>query len=46
MDALHTEWPFLGSRQLQDQLGQQGLHVGRRHVRTLMRRGNRGDLPS
>jgi putative transposase len=39
MDELHTELPFLGSRQLQDQLrNQHGLHVGRRHVRTLMRK--------
>jgi hypothetical protein len=35
-DEQHTELPFLGSRQLQVQVGQQGL--GRLHVRTLMRK--------
>ena len=38
IDELHTELPFLGSRQLQDQLNQQGFPVGRKHVATLMRR--------
>ena len=38
LDELHTELPFLGSRMLQDQLGHQGIHVGRRHVATLMRK--------
>jgi putative transposase len=38
LDELHTELPFLGSRMLQDQLGHQGIRVGRRHVATLMRK--------
>ena len=38
IDELHTELPFLGSRQLRDQLNGQGIRVGRTHVRTLMRR--------
>jgi putative transposase len=38
IDELHTELPFLGSWQLQDQLGHQGIRVGRPHVRTLMRK--------
>ena len=38
LDALHTEWPFLGSRLLRDLLNGEGVAVGREHVRTLMRR--------
>jgi len=38
IDKLHLEHPFMGARMLRDQLGLLGLHVGRRHVRTLMRR--------
>jgi putative transposase len=38
IDELHLNYPFAGSRMLRDMLGQQGLEVGRRHVRTLMRR--------
>ena len=38
IDKLHLEHPFMGARMLCDQLGLLGLHVGRRHVRTLMRR--------
>ena len=38
LDALHTEWPFLGSRLLRDLLNSDGVVVGREHVRTLMRR--------
>ena len=38
IDELHLNYPFAGSRMLRDLLIQQGLEVGRRHVRTLMRR--------
>ena len=38
IDQLHLEHPFMGARMLRDQLDRQGVHVGRRHVRTLMLR--------
>jgi len=38
IDELHLNYPFAGSRMLRDLLGHQGLEVGRRHVRTLMRK--------
>jgi transposase InsO family protein len=38
IDKLHMNYPFAGSRMLRDMLSQQGFEVGRRHVRTLMRR--------
>jgi putative transposase len=38
LDELHLDYPFAGSRMLRDMLSQQGLEVGRRHVRTLMRK--------
>ena len=38
IDELHMNYPFAGSRMLRDLLGHQGLEVGRRHIRTLMRR--------
>ena len=38
LDELHLNYPFAGSRMLRDMLSHQGLEVGRRHVRTLMRR--------
>ena len=38
IDRLHLEHPFMGARMLRDQLHLQGLNVGRRHVRTLMKR--------
>ena len=38
IDELHMNYPFAGSRMLRDMLNHQGLEVGRRHVRTLMRR--------
>lgn len=38
IDELHLNYPFAGSRMLRDLLSHQGLKVGRRHVRTLMRR--------
>src|SRR3954447_22084394 len=38
IDELHLNYPFAGSCMLRDMLSRQGLEVGRRHVRTLMRR--------
>ena len=38
IDELHLDCPFAGSRMLRDMLSQQGFEVGRRHVRTLMRK--------
>jgi putative transposase len=38
LDELHLEYPFMGARMLRDQLGRQGIHAGRRHIRTLMLR--------
>ena len=38
LDELHLEFPFAGSRMLQGLLSAEGSKVGRRHVRTLMRR--------
>jgi putative transposase len=38
IDALHLEHPFAGARMLRDLLRQDGIHVGRKHVATLMRR--------
>lgn len=38
IDELHLNYPFAGSRMLRDLLGHQGLEVGRRHLRALMRR--------
>jgi putative transposase len=38
LDELHLKHPFMGARMLRDQLALQGIPVGRRHVRTLMRR--------
>ena len=38
IDELPLQWPFMGARMLRDQLGQQGMHVGRRQVATLMRK--------
>ena len=38
IDELHLNYPFAGSRMLRDLLSHQGLEVGRRHIRTLMRR--------
>ncbi len=37
LDELHLEHPFMGARMLRRQLQREGTHVGRRHVRTLMR---------
>lgn len=38
IDELHLEYPFAGSRMQRDLLAQEGLRVGRRRVRTLMRK--------
>jgi putative transposase len=38
MDELHLEHPFAGARMLRDLLRQEGRHVGRKHVATLMRK--------
>lgn len=38
IDELHLEHPFAGSRMLRDLLRQEGIHVGRKHVATLMRK--------
>ena len=38
LDRLHLEYPFAGSRMLQGLLVAEGSKIGRRHVRTLMRR--------
>jgi putative transposase len=38
IDELHLEHPFAGARMLRDLLRQDGVAVGRKHVRTLMRR--------
>jgi putative transposase len=38
LDELHLELPFAGSRMLRDLLRDEGVAIGREHVRTLMRR--------
>lgn len=38
IDELHLQYPFAGSRMLRDLLRQGGHKIGRRHVRTLMRK--------
>lgn len=38
IDELHLEHPFAGARMLRDLLNREGVVVGRKHVRTLMRR--------
>jgi len=38
LDRLHLEFPFAGSRMLRGLLALQGCKIGRRHVKTLMRR--------
>ncbi len=38
IDALHLEHPFAGSRMLCTMLDRHGVHVGRKHVSTLMAR--------
>jgi len=36
LDELHLEHPFMGARMLSRHLAREGIHVGRRHTRTLM----------
>jgi putative transposase len=38
LDRLHLEFPFAGSRMLRGFLAAEGSKIGRRHVKTLMRR--------
>ncbi len=38
IDELHLESPFMGARMLRRQLQREGVHIGRRHIATLMRR--------
>ena len=38
LDELHLQFPFAGSRMLRGLLAGEGIKVGRRHVRTLMKR--------
>ena len=38
LDRLHLEFPFAGSRMLRDLLAAEGCKIGRRHVKTLMKR--------
>src|SRR3981081_4679312 len=38
LDQLHMEFPFAGSRMLRGLLAAEGCKIGRRHVKTLMRR--------
>ncbi|WP_439371780.1 IS3 family transposase [Bradyrhizobium sp. DASA03120] len=38
LDQLHLEFSFAGSRMLRDLLAGEGCKIGRRHVKTLMRR--------
>ena len=38
LDRLHLEFPFAGSRMLRGLLAAEGYKVGRRHVKTLMKR--------
>jgi putative transposase len=38
IDELHLNYPFAGSRMLRDLLSREGVPIGRRHLRTLMRK--------
>lgn len=38
IDKLHLEHPFAGSRMLRDLLRLEGWLIGRKHVRTLMKK--------
>ncbi|HVP09660.1 MAG TPA: IS3 family transposase [Phycisphaerae bacterium] len=38
IDELHLDYPFAGSRMLRSMLANEGIIIGRTHVRTLMRR--------
>ena len=44
LDRLHLEFPFAGSRMLRGLLSADGCKIGRRHVKTLMKRMDRGAL--
>jgi putative transposase len=50
LDRLHLEFPFAGSRMLRGLLAAEGCKIGRRHVKTLMRRiclgASRGEILS
>lgn len=47
LGRLHLEFPFAGSRMLRGPLAAEGCKIGRRHVKTLMRRmGHRGAIPA
>jgi putative transposase len=37
LDQLHLKHPFMGARMLRDQLHEQGIKIGRKHVKTLMK---------
>lgn len=36
LDKLHLKHPFMGARQLRDQLNRQGIAIGRKRVKTLI----------
>jgi putative transposase len=38
IDELHLDYPFAGSRMMRSMLANEGIEIGRTHVRTLMRR--------
>lgn len=38
IDEMHLQHPFMGARMLSRTLAREGIHAGRRHVTTLMRR--------
>jgi len=44
LDELHLKHPFMGARMLRDQLHEQDITVGRKHVKTLMQRMGIGAL--
>ncbi len=44
IDELHLEYPFAGSRMLRDMLRREGQQIGRKHVRTLMKKMGRSWL--
>ena len=38
IDELHLQHPFMGARMLRRKLAQEGIHIDRRHIGTLMKR--------
>ena len=38
IDGIHLKYPFYGSRSIRDELQEQGYKIGRKHVRTLMKK--------